>query len=170
MRAYTGPIILIGLGIYLLLNQLDYLSFRIEDILTYGFILIGFLMILNSFDNPDSKGLLGGVFFISYGATMSLMRYHFIYPDDEFGAGAFFLALALGNLVYFMFFPKRNINLAWGIIFGIVGAVFMAMYYGFLYPWDVFVQFRIYWPLALVVLGVVIIYNAYRKRNSVSVN
>jgi uncharacterized membrane protein YsdA (DUF1294 family) len=170
MRAYIGPIILISLGIYFLLNQLEILSFRIEDLLTFGFILIGFLMLLNSFDNPEKKGLLGGVFFLSCGAIMSLMRYHYIYPDDDFGFGAFFLSLALGNLVYFAFMPQRNINLVWGLIFGGVGAIFMAMYYGFLYPWNVWEQFEIYWPLALIIVGVVIIYNAYRNRNSVSVN
>ena len=88
MKAYTGPIILIGLGVYFLLQQFEILSFHFRDLLTFGFILVGILMLLTSFDNPERKGLLGGVFFISCGAVMSLMRYHYIYPDDNFGYGA----------------------------------------------------------------------------------
>ena len=170
MRDYAGPIILIGLGIYLLFNQLDYLSFRWADILTYGFILIGFIMFLNAFDHPHKKGILGGVFFMSYGITLSLMRYHVIYPDDYFGYGAFFLALALGNLMYFFFRTDRIINLTWAVIFAAVGAIFASMYFGLFHPWYIEEQVEAYWPLALIVLGLGIIFNAYRKRDTMPVN
>jgi hypothetical protein len=168
IRDYTGPIILIALGIFLLANQFDLLSFRWLDIITYGFVLIGFLMTINAFDNAEKRGLLGGVFFISYGTALILMRHHVVYPSDNFGFGTFFLALALGNLAYFLFNNQRILNLTWTIIFAAVGVVFLYMYYGALSPWYVREQIATYWPVALIVLGLGIIVNAYRKRNSVS--
>lgn len=169
MKKYTGPIILIGLGVYFLLQQFEILSFHVRDLITYGFILIGILMLLNSFDNPEKKGLLGGVFFISCGALMSFMRYNYMYQSEEFGIGAFLISLALGNLVYFAII-SRNINLVWGIIYLAAGAVFMAMDFGFLYSWEVLDQVSVYWPVGLIAVGLIIIFNAYRKRDSVSVN
>ena len=169
MKTYTGPIILIGLGVYFLLQQFEILSFHFRDLITYGFILIGILMLVNSFDNLEKKGLLGGVFFISLGALMSFMRFNYMYQSEQFGMGAFLISLALGNLVFYAAL-SRNINLVWGIIYVAAGAVFMAMDFGLLYSWEVLDQVAVYWPLGLIAVGLVIIYNAYRKRDSVSVN
>ena len=149
---------------YLLTNLLLYFI-----LITYGFILIGILMLVNSFDNPEKKGLLGGVFFLSFGALMSFMRFNYMYQSEQFGMGAFLISLALANLVFYAVL-SRNINLVWGIIYVAAGAVFMAMDFGILYSWEVLDQVAVYWPLGLIAVGLVIIYNAYRKRDSVSVN
>ena len=170
MRDYTGPIVLIALGAYLLFTQLDLISFSWQDVITYGFILIGFIMFLNAFDRPDRRGILGGVFFMSYGVTLSLMRFSYVYPNDYFGYGTFFLALALGNLVYFLFRTERTQNLVWSAVFGGVGAVFLLMYFGYFHPWMVEDYVRTYWPLALILVGLVLILKALKNRNPVSVN
>ncbi len=127
-------------------------------------------MVLNAFDKPEKKGILGGVFFMSYGITLSLMRYRVIYPDDYFGYGTFFLALALANLVYFFFRTDRILNLTWAIIFAAVGGIFMSMYFDVFQPWYIEDQVRTYWPVILILLGLGVILNAFRKKDSVSVN
>jgi hypothetical protein len=170
MRQYIGPIFLIAFGAYLLFYQLDYVSFHWEDVITYGFILIGFIMILNAFDREDRRGILGGVFFISYGAALSLMRFDVVYPDDNFGYGTFFLALALANLVFYLFKQERTQNLVWSVIYGSAGTVFMLIYFGYFHPWMVEDQLETYWPLVLILVGLVLIFKALRHRNTVSVN
>jgi len=157
MRDYAGPFILIGIGIYLLLFQMDFIAFNWVDLITYGFILIGFLMFINAFSRTDRRGILGGVFFMSYGTTLSLMRHRVVFPDDNFGWGTLFLALALGNLVYYLVKPDRTGNLVWSLIFGLVGSGLISVYLGYFTRWEITSNLEMYWPFALIILGVALI-------------
>lgn len=170
MRDYAGPLILIGLGAYLLLHQFDFVSFRWVDIITYGFILAGFIMILNAFDNPQRKGLLGGVFFLTYGTALSMMRLGVVFPDDNFGWGTLILSIGFANLVYFAFHSERTGNLVWGALFGIAGGIMMLVYLGYISRWDVYDQLEVYWPVALILAGLIILLRSVGHKTKEAVN
>ena len=91
-KQYWPAIILISVGALLLLYQTDLIDFSIADVISYGFVLIGILFLINSFNRSDKKGLLGGVFFTVFGTTMILMREYTLPRDDEFGFAAFYFS------------------------------------------------------------------------------
>lgn len=157
MRNYSGPFILIGVGIFLLLHQLDILYFEWRDVLTYGFILLGFIMIWNAFDNPQKKGLLGGVFFLTYGTALSMMRLGFVFPDDTFGIGTLLLSIGFANLVYFGFHRTHTWNLIWAMLFGVAGGLMIMVYFDYLSHWEVVDQVEMYWPVALIIVGLIVL-------------
>jgi len=162
--------ILIFAGIILLLDQMDLIYLTKADIFSYGFIALGIIFIFKGFNNTEKKGLLGGVFFISYGIILTSMRSGFFVRDDEFGIATFFLSLALANFVYFLFRLERWSNFTWGIIFGTLGGLFLLSYYNYYPTWYVVDRIEQLWPLALILFGAMLILKSWRKHDSVEVN
>lgn len=166
-KQYWPAILLILIGVLLILYQTDLLDFSIADVISYGFVLIGVILLANSLKRTDKRGILGGVFFTLFGITMILMREHTLPRDDEFGFAAFFLALALGNFVYLLFKKDKTTNLIWGIVFGALGGLLLWVYYGYYPSWYIYEQIEMYWPVILIVVGASMIIKAYiRKRDT----
>ena len=166
-KQYWPAIILILIGVLLILYQTDLLDFSTADVLSYGFILIGGIFLVNSLNRTDKRGILGGVFFTLFGITMILMREYILPRDDEFGFAAFFLALALGNFAYLPFKKDKTTNLIWGIVFGALGGLLLWVYYGYYPSWYIYEQIEMYWPVILIVIGASMIIKAYvRKRDT----
>ncbi len=163
-KQYWPAIILITIGSILLLHQMDLLDFSKADFISYGFLLIGIILLVNGLSRTNKKGLLGGVFFSSFGLSMVLMRERFFPRDDEFGFAAFFLALALANFVYMPFGKDKTNNLTWGIIFGVIGGFLLWTYFGYYPTWYIYDMIETYWPLILIVVGVSMIIKAYTKK------
>jgi putative Mn2+ efflux pump MntP len=93
------------------------------------------------------------------------MREYTLPRDDEFGFGAFFIALALGNFAYLPFKKDKTNNIIWGSVFGALGAILLWIYYGYYPSWYIYDQLETYWPLILIVLGAAMIIKAFvRKR------
>jgi hypothetical protein len=164
-KQYWPAIVLITVGVILLLNSTDLIDFSAGDLLTYGFILIGILLLLSGLGREDKKGVLGGAFFLTYGIVLTLMRTGALYRDDDLGFGSFFLALAVGNLIYYAFKSERTSNLAWGIIFAFIGGSFLLSFYGYISHWYLVDQIERYWPLALVLAGILLIYKGFRRHS-----
>jgi len=166
-KHYWPAIMLILVGVLLILYQTDLLDFSTADVISYGFVLIGVILLANSINRTDKRGILGGVFFTLFGITMILMREYTLPRDDEFGFAAFFLALALGNFAYLPFKKDKTTNLIWGIVFGALGGVLLWVYYGYYPSWYIYEQIEMYWPVILIVIGASMIIKAYvRKRDT----
>ncbi|TFG97238.1 MAG: hypothetical protein E4H13_11225 [Calditrichales bacterium] len=170
-KKYIPAILLITAGVLLLLYQMDLFYLSTPDLISYGFVVLGIVFLINSFSNPHKKGVLGGVFFILFGGVMVLMRENMLPRADEFGVGAFFAALALANLAAMLTKREKLGNLAWVIVFGIISGMFFWAYYGYYSTWYVIHQLEIFWPAALIIIGVLMVAKAYaRKRRSLAVN
>jgi hypothetical protein len=166
-KQYWPAIILISIGALLLLHQTDLVDFSIADVLSYGFVLIGIVLLVNSLNRSDKKGLLGGVFFTVFGTNMILMREYVLPRNDEFGFAAFFLSLALGNIVCIPFKKDKTTNIIWASIFGAIGGILLWVYYGYYPSWYIYEQIATYWPVILILLGLAVIIKAYvRKKDS----
>jgi hypothetical protein len=164
-KQYWPAIILISIGSILLLYQTDLIDFSRADVISYGFVLIGIVFLISSFNRTDRKGILGGVFFTVFGVTMILMREYTLPRDDEFGFAAFFIALALGNFAYLPFKKEKTNNIIWGSVFAALGVILMWVYYGYYPSWYIYEQLETYWPVILIVLGTAMIIKAFvRKR------
>ncbi len=166
-KHYWPAIMLILIGVLLILYQTDLLDFSTADVISYGFVLIGVILLANSINRTDKRGILGGVFFTLFGITMILMREYTLPRDDEFGFAAFFIALALGNFAYLPFKKDKTTNLIWGIVFGALGGLLLWVYYGYYPSWYIYEQIEKYWPVILIVIGASLIIKAYvRKRDT----
>jgi len=166
-KQYWPAIILIIIGVLLILYQTDLFSISSANLISYGFVLIGAVFLIKSLNRTDRKGILGGVFFISFGIVMILMREHTLPRNDEFGFAAFFLALALGNIAYLPLKKDKSTNIIWGIVFAALGGLLLWAHYGYYPSWYIYDQIAMYWPLILIVVGSAIIIKAYvRKRQT----
>ena len=134
-KHYWPAIVLILVGAVLLLHQTDLIDFTWADLLSYGSIAIGIILLVNCFNRTDRKGILGGVFFTVFGVSMLLMREYILPRADEFGFAMFFIALALGNFAYLPFKKDKTNNLVFGGIFAVVGILLMWAYFGYYPSW-----------------------------------
>jgi hypothetical protein len=162
-KEYWPGIILILIGAILLLHQMDLISFSKADIFTYGFILLGIMLIIKGSGDSQRRGVLGGTFFLSLGILWTLMRNNILVQDDHFGFAALFFALALANIIYYMVATHKGSNLIWGLVFIIVGGLILLRYLEYYYYWDIYDEIIIYWPLALILLGILLILKGYKK-------
>lgn len=160
---YLPGILLILAGIILFLNEIDLLSLSKSDIFTYGFIVIGILLLVKGYGRSDKKGILAGTFFLSYGIVLTLMHNAILVRDDEFGLATLFLCIALGNLVYFIFLKGQGNNLIWGAIFALIGAGFLLSYLEYFPTWYIQYLAETYWPLVLIAIGLLLVFKGYRK-------
>jgi len=167
VRQYYAAIILIVVGIVLFLEQFDLIYLTKADYIIYGSIFGGLLLLINGISRTDKKGVLGGSFFLSYGIILLLMNNNYFIRDDEFGVATFFLSLSLANFVYFLFKRDRITNIVFGLIFGVLGGAFLVAYYDYYPSWYIAEQIEQYWPVALILLGLAVIFKAYRKQDRV---
>jgi hypothetical protein len=166
-KQYWPAIILISIGAILLLYQTDLIDFSFADIISYGFLVIGIFLLVNSISRTDKKGLLGGVFFLVFGTSMIFMREYFLPRDDEIGFAAFFIALAVANFAYLPFKKEKTTNIVWGSVFGAIGALLIWVYYGYYPSWYIYEQLGTYWPVILIVLGGAMIVKALSRKREV---
>ena len=163
-KQYWSGIVLISIGVLILLYQIDFIDFSRADLVTYGCIFLGIIFLVKGVGHPQKHGLFGGVFFSVFGLSMLLMRERIFPRADEFGFAAFFVSLALANLVYMFFKEDKTTNLVWTVIFGAIGGLFYWSYVGYYPPWYVYEQIKTFWPLALVILGLAMIVRGYSKK------
>ena len=163
LRQKWPGIVLILLGIILLIHQLDIVDFSRADIFSYGFIILGILLLIKGAGNKERKGILGGAFFLSLGVFWSLMRNGILVQDDHFGFATLFFALAVANFVYFIVGKNKGANFIWGIVFALVGGIILLRYYHCYYYWDIYDEIIMYWPLILILIGVMLIIRGYKK-------
>ena len=169
-KQYWSGIILIVIGALILLYQVNLIDFSKADLITYGCIFLGIIFLVKGVSHPQKHGLFGGVFFSVFGLSMLLMRERVLPRDDEFGFAAFFIALALANLCILFFKEDKTTNLVWTVIFGAIGGLFYWTYIGYYPSWYVYEQIKIYWPLALVLIGLGMIARGYtKKRHSIHI-
>ncbi len=163
-KQYWSGLTLIAIGVLILLYQVDLIDFSWADLVTYGCVLFGIMFLVKGVSHPQKHGLFGGVFFSAFGLSMLLMRERVFPRDDEFGFAAFFISLALANLIYMFFKEDKTTNLVWMVIFGAIGGLFYWTYVGYYPPWYVYEQIKIYWPLSLVLIGLGMIIRGYTKK------
>jgi hypothetical protein len=162
-KQYWPAFLLILAGVLLLLYQMDLFYFSRADLFSYGLTFVGIILLANSFNRPNRKGIFGGVFFTSFGVSMIFMREYIFPRDDEFGFAAFFLALALANFATIPFKTEKTTNLVWGVIFGAVGGALLWASLGYVPTWYIYELLETYWPVILIMIGAGVIYKSYYR-------
>jgi uncharacterized protein (DUF486 family) len=167
MRNGTIPAILLILaGVFLLLHQADLLSFDKTDLLTYGMIVLGILLFGKGLAHQTNRGILGGTFFMAFGAVLTLMKFEIIPRADMLGFSLFFLSLALASLVYFMFQPGDKANLVMTMVCGLVGGIGLLDFYDLYSGWYLLQDIMRFWPVLLILFGIQLIRKAHKRNSS----
>lgn len=161
-------IVLIAVGTLLFLDQIDLLYLSSGDYFIYGSIIGGILWFINGINRIDKKGVLAGTFFTSYGLVLWLMKNYYFVRSDELGFATFFLCLALANFVYLLFKRNSTNNLIFGIIFGVLGGGLFLSHLEYYPIWRFYYHVDHYWPVLLIVSGVIILLKSYHKKETPS--
>jgi hypothetical protein len=156
-------IILVVVGAGLLLRQMDILRVDGKSMLLFGFVAYGAAMIIRSFlTNIRQSLFLGSVsFFI--GILLVLGNYELIEPTAYVYVPGVLISFGLSFMMLFIFNYKDIHLLLPAVIFVGLGGAFMMTEIGFLYPSDVKEAISRYWPVALILFGILML---FRRKES----
>ena len=156
-------IILVVVGAGLLLRQMDILRVDGKSMLLFGFVSYGAATIIRSFlTNIRQSLFLGSVsFFI--GILLVLGNYELIEPTAYVYVPGVLISFGLSFMMLFIFNYKDVHLLLPAVIFIGLGAAFMMTEIGFLYPSDVKEAISRYWPVALILFGILML---FRRKES----
>lgn len=151
-------IILVVVGVGLLLRQMNILRIDGKSMLLFGFIAYGTAMVIRSFFMNIRQSLFfGSVCFFS-GVLLLLGNYELIEPTAYVYVPGFLMAFGLSFLMLFIFNYKDFHLLLPAIIFIGLSVAFMMTEIGYLYPSDVKEAIRQYWPAAIILFGVLMLF------------
>lgn len=159
MKNYAFPIsgiILVGLGSILLLDKLDVIDVRFNQVLWGALMAWGFAGVVQGFSGAPGKifwstlVFLNAMFFFLRSLDSFDMPSHMLIPSILLSLGIAFLMLFLNNTREWVFLLPSFFLTGAGVV------VIMAEQ-GYIYPYDVWDLFRTYWPVALIIVGLSII-------------
>lgn len=161
-------LILILVGVLIIIHKLDIYYIDFENLFPFIFLGIGLLLFTKVFRSEKKRGLvfpatiffLVGLFFLSENSDFPL---HF-YNDEYFSV--FLIIIGLAFVVQFIFQPKNLSLLIPGIVLLLIGFGLLGWIRDWLYFNDFNLYFRDFWPVALILLGILFIYSSIRKRTN----
>ncbi|MFQ5640281.1 MAG: LiaI-LiaF-like domain-containing protein [bacterium] len=164
-KSFTPGVILIVIGLYFLLDQLNLFHFSWREIFPVALLLLGSLFLVSIFTRKDKSAAFPATVLLVLGAfyflrNFDLLPYDFyLYRMRDYWP-VFLIAFGLGFIVLFLLNTHD-----WGLMIpgGLLlffGVTFLLDKIGFLY-WDDFVE---YWPVILIAIGTGIVVANLRKK------
>ncbi len=157
-------IILVVLGVGLLLRQLRIVHIDGWSMLLIGLIVYGGAMIIRSFVTNVRQSLFFGSLCFYSGIVLMLGKYGFIENTPFTYVPGFLIAFGLSFLMLFIFTFSEFHLLVPAVIFIGLGTVFMMTEIGFFYPSDIKEAIRTYWPVAIILFGVLMLFSRKEKK------
>ncbi len=161
-------VILILIGGLMLLHQLDLFYLTGDRLIAIISLLVGVAMLRKSIDHPERKGLLGGSFFTLFALSLFIFDFSLRPFARPLFLGDLFIVLAVSNLIYFLFSGmSKSLNIFMFFFFGAIGGTMIAVYYDLIDVWELDEVVSTYWPVVLIVIGLLIIIDgmtSHRKK------
>jgi hypothetical protein len=157
-------IILVILGVGLLLRQLHIVHIDGWSMLLFGLIAYGGTMIIRSFVTNVRQSLFFGSLCFYSGIVLVLGKYGFIENSPFTYVPGFLISFGLSFLMLFIFTFTEFHLLVPVVIFIGLGSAFMMTEIGFLYPSDIKEAIRTYWPVAIILFGVLMLFSRKEKK------
>lgn len=155
-------IFLVVLGTGLLLNQLNVVNIDGKTLLLFGLVAYGGAMVIRSFTlNIRQSLFLGSLCFYS-GLLLLLGKYDLVESSAYIYVPGFLIVFGMAFLMLFIYNIRDVHLLVPAFIFIAIGVAFMMTEIGYWYVSDVKDVIRMYWPLALILFGGLLLL----KRNS----
>lgn len=159
-------IILVVLGVGLLLRQMHIIRVDGMSMLLFGFVAYGAAMIIRSFVTSIRQSLFFGSICFFSGVLLILGQYELIEHSAYVYVPGFLMAFGLSFVMLFLFNFKDFHLLLPAVIFIGLGVAFMMTEIGYLYPSDVKEAIRQYWPAAIILFGILMLFR--RKETKAS--
>lgn len=157
-------IILVVIGVGLLLRQMHIIRVDGVSLLFLGLIAYGAAMIIRSFFTNIRQSLFFGSLCFFSGIVLFLGKYELIEHSPYVYVPAFLMTFGLAFLMLFIFNFKDFHLLIPAVIFIGLGIAFMMTEIGYLYPSDVKEAIRQYWPVAIILFGILMLFRRKDKR------
>jgi len=151
---------LIIAGFALILMQLGIVMPSRSTIVILISAFIGVMFFLRGLRHEKHKGILGGTFFLLLAITLLFMRIGVFPSDDQLGVALIILDLAAANFIYYLFQREYISNIISGFVFLVVGAIVFIDYYNVLPLWLTVDLIQTYWPVILIVIGLILLSKA----------
>ncbi|MFA6456550.1 MAG: DUF5668 domain-containing protein [Bacteroidota bacterium] len=160
-------IILVLIGVGLLLRQLHIIHVDGVSLVLFGMIGYGGAMILRSFMSNIRQSLFFGSLCFFSGVLLVLGKYDLIENSAYIYVPGFLLSFGLSFFMLYLFNFRDYQLLIPAVIFSGLGIAFMMTEIGYLYPSDVKEAIRQYWPVAIILFGVLMLFRRKDKHTIV---
>ena len=161
-KSILPGLILISVGILMLIHKLDLFYFCWTDVYPFIFIGIGVMLLITAQNHKNHSAIFWGTIFTLLGTFFFLRNFGFInyYFISEIWP-IFMLIMAIGFITLFIFNPRD-----WGVLipatlFLLIGTIFLLRNLHLEEAYDFLIH---YWPLLLIIIGVVVIGSNLKKR------
>lgn len=157
-------ILLILAGVYLLLRQyfhLDVYLFR-----SYGLLFGGLIGLLSGLQRRQHRGIYFFSLLTLIGLYYTLGEWQLYEIERGLTLSAFFIALGLACYPAFVFGNRNWNRLLVGNLFLLTGLIFLSYHYGLISTRLFDAIFEDYWPLALIILGIVFLINSIVRQKT----
>lgn len=155
-------IVLVLLGVALLLDQMEIIAIGGWTLLWVGLGIYGGATVARSFVVRDRRKVFIGTLLFLAGILFTLRRLDLVAGAAPVIIPAFIVMFGLGFFMLFVFDPHDAHLLIPAVLFVGLGAALMMTELGYWYVRDVWHTIGTYWPLLLVLAGVMML---LRKRN-----
>jgi len=154
-------LILIGLGLILILDRQGMLSWTI--LRSYGFLLLGALLFIQSLSSPHRKGLFSSVVLFCLGLYFTGVEWHLYQLQRGLTISIFVLSFGMAFYAVFIFKQHKWDCLIYGNLLILTGILFLLAFLNIL-PSETFITIvDDYWPLVFVILGLALIVKAFHS-------
>ncbi len=158
-------IILISIGAIFLLNQLDVFYFRWWHLYPLVLLALGALFFFSVFTKNQKSAAFPGTVLLSLGLFFFLRNYGYFALDDYFWYAeelwpVVLIAMGLGFIALYLVKPQDWALLVPGGVLVFVGALFVLRNLRIV-RWA---DFRDFWPIILIAVGVSIVIKSLRKK------
>ncbi len=151
-------IILVAVGTGLLMRQLHIIRIDGTTMVLFGLAGYGAAMVIRSFVLNIRHALFFGSLCFYSGVLMLLGNYDLIEHSPYVYVPGFLTAFGLAFMNLFVFNTRDYHLLLPALIFIGLGAAFMLTETGFLYPSDVKEAVMNYWPVVLILFGILMLF------------
>lgn len=160
--SFIAGIILITIGVLLVLRQYRILDF--DYLRSYGLFFVGILFLLNGIAQSSPHR-------IYFSSAMTLVGFYYIldilgviYAVRELSIAAYTLIIGLSFYPVFVFGTKKLNSLLLGNLFTLIGLMFLFWHLEVINHRFFIRLFDRYWPLVIVILGVILVISAFQIR------
>ncbi|MBN2008450.1 hypothetical protein JW960_03790 [candidate division KSB1 bacterium] len=162
-RSIMPGIILILIGAYLLLNQLDVINIYWSDVYPVVILVIGLSLVILSIRKQNHGAIFWGTIFTLIGVMFGLRNFGIMpyYYMDELWP-AFLLIIGFAFVMLFVVNPRDWGVLIPGGILLFLGMIFLFRNLELYWARDILVT---YWPLVLILIGGLIIWDSFQKKS-----
>jgi hypothetical protein len=154
---------LILFGVILLSMQLDIITPSRSTLVILVSAFLGIMLFTKGINHPKHKGILGGSFFVLLSATLLFMKIDIFPSDDQLGVAFILFDLAAANFIYYLFQKEFMSNIISGFVFIAIGLIIIIDYYDVIPMWFAIDLLQTYWPVILIIIGVIILTKASVK-------